>query len=107
MGSLFSLSLVCALLYVVYPVDASDLDEFDNLRQLEPLDGIQRIVYGDANGRVHVLEGDGTRFAEVWVSEYLEGAVAGVFVTDVNDDELQEVVVFTDRGRIYYIDSRD
>ena len=107
MGSLFSLPLVCALLYLVCAANASDLDEFDNLRQLEPLDGVQRIVYGDANGRVHVLEGDGTSFAEVWVSEYLEGAVAGVFVTDVNDDELQEVVVFTDRGRIYYLDSRD
>ena len=107
MGSLFTLSLVCALLYAVCPADASDLDEFDNLRQLEALDGVQRIVYGDANGRVHVLEGNDNRFAEVWVSEYLEGAVAGVFVTDVNDDELQEVVVFTDRGRIYYIDSRD
>ena len=107
MGSLFSLSIFCAILYAVCLADASDLDEFDNLRQLESLDGIQRIVYGDANGRVHVLEGDGTRFAEVWVSEYLEGAVAGVFVTDVNDDKLQEVVVFTDRGRIYYIDSRD
>ena len=74
----------------VCPADASDLDEFDNLRHLETIDNIQRIVYGDANGRVHVLEGDGTRFAEVWVSEYLEGAVAGVFVTDVNDDEFKK-----------------
>ena len=107
MRSLSSLSLVFALLCAVGPTDASDLNEFDNLRRLETIDDIQRIVYGDANGRVHVLEGDGTRFAEVWVSEYLEGAVAGLFVTDVNDDELEEVVVFTDRGRIYYIDSRD
>ena len=95
MSSLSSLSLVFALLCAVGPTDASDLNEFDNLRRLDTIDDIQRIVYGDANGRVHVLEGDGTRFAEVWVSEYLEGAVAGLFVTDVNGDELEEVVVFT------------
>ena len=63
MSSLFSLSLVFALLCAVSPADASDLNEFDNLRHLETIDNIQRIVYGDANGRVHVLEGDGTRFA--------------------------------------------
>ena len=90
MSSLCSLSLAFALLCAVGPTDASDLNEFDNLRRLETIDDIQRIVYGDANGRVHVLEGDGTRFAEVWVSEYLEGAVAGLFVTDVNDDELRK-----------------
>ncbi len=96
---------LCALFNT--PTAASDLDEFDNMRTLETIDGVERIVYGDANGRVHVLEGDGSTFAEVWVSEYMEGAIAGVFVIDVNDDELQEVVVFTDQGRIYYVDSRD
>ena len=62
---------------------------------------------GDANGRIHILEGKDETFTETWVSEYMEGAISGVFVVDVNDDELEEIVVFTDQGRIHYIDSKD
>ena len=46
MSSLSSLSLVFALLCAVGPTDASDLNEFDNLRRLDTIDDIQRIVYG-------------------------------------------------------------
>jgi outer membrane protein assembly factor BamB len=87
--------------------DHSDLAEFDNLRTLSEVDGVERLVLGDANGRVHIFEGGAGTFSEVWVSEYMEGAIGGVFVVDVNDDGLNEIVVFTDQGRIYYIDSKD
>ncbi|MFT5086866.1 MAG: hypothetical protein ACI906_000078 [Candidatus Latescibacterota bacterium] len=84
-----------------------DLNRFDNLRTLESIDGVERLVLGDANGRIHILEGKDETFTETWVSEYMEGAISGVFVVDVNDDELEEIVVFTDQGRIHYIDSKD
>lgn len=87
--------------------DHSDLAGFDNLRTLGEVDGVKRLVLGDANGRVHIFEGGDNTFSEVWVSEYMEGAIGGVFVVDVNDDELDEIVVFTDQGRIYYIGSVD
>ncbi len=101
------IALYCAAAFSAPAASASDLDEFDNLRRLEVRDGVERIAYGDANGRVHILEGKESTFNEVWVSEYMEGAIAGLFVVDVNDDELDEIVVFTDRGRIHYIDSQD
>jgi hypothetical protein len=84
-----------------------DLNRFDNLRTLESIDGVERLVLGDANGRIHILEGKDETFRETWVSEYMEGAISGVFVVDVNDNELEEIVVFTDQGRIHYIDSKD
>ena len=43
----------------------------------------------------------------LWDSDYLEGAVAGVFVLDINDDQLDEIVAYTDHGRVYYFDSQD
>jgi len=103
------LTSILLFLFAQHSTAASraDLDGFDNLRKLEAIDGTQRLVLGDANGRVHIFEGDGETFAETWVSEYMEGAISGVFVIDVNDDELDEIVVFTDQGRFHYIDSKD
>jgi len=82
------------------------LDEFDNIQRLPAVDGGSvRLVLGDANGVIHVYEERDGTFEEAWLSRYLEGAVSGVHVVDVNDDELQEIVVFTDRGRIHYFDT--
>ena len=87
------------------PAYRGDLEEFDNLLRLPSGDGPDRMVLGDNNGRVHVYEArGGTAYTEVWVSEYLEGSVSGVFIVDINDDELDEIVAYTDRGRIYYLD---
>ncbi len=107
--------LVMALItggWALAPLSASatkraNLDEFDNLLFLDEVDGVQRIVMGNANGMVHIYEGKEERFTEVWASDYLEGAIGGLFVVDVNDDELDEIVVFTDQGRIHYLDSVD
>jgi len=83
------------------------LDEFDNLRLLAPAaDGTDRLVLGDNNGLLHVYEKRDGAFDEVWVSDYLEGAVSGIFILDVNDDDLEEIVVFTDQGRFYYFDTQ-
>lgn len=102
-------TILAALFFaaIATAADRTDLDEFDNLRRLDDVDGVQRLVLGDANGRVHIFEGSDDTFAEVWVSEYMEGAIGGVFVIDVNDDELDEIVIFTDQGRVHYIDSKD
>lgn len=85
---------------------AGSLDEMDNV-QLLPASkgGPPRLVLGDTHGLLHVYEQRGDAYAEVWTSGYLEGAVSGVFVVDVNDDELTEVVVFTEQGRIHYFDT--
>jgi hypothetical protein len=88
-------------------IDNADLDEFDNIRVLSKTDSLQRLVLGDANGRVHIYEGKDGLFAETWVSEYMEGAIGGIFVVDVNDDGIDEIVVFTNQGRIHYLDSVD
>ncbi len=105
----FYLASIAALLFAAVgtAADRTDLDEFDNLRILSETDGIERLVLGDANGRVHIFEGGDGTFSEVWVSEYMEGAISGVFVVDINDDAIEEIVIFTDQGRIHYIDSKD
>jgi hypothetical protein len=82
------------------------LDELDNIQPLPvAAEAPFRLVLGDASGVIHVYEERGDAFAEVWLSRYLEGAVSGLVVADVNDDELEEIVVFTDRGRIHYFDT--
>lgn len=88
-------------------VGAGAFAEFDCVRSLPTGEGKPaRIALGDANGLLHVYEARDDGFAEVWVSGYLEGAIAGIEVIDVNDDGLAEIVVFTDRGRIHYLDGQ-
>lgn len=83
------------------------LDEFDGLRLLPSSpDAPARLVLGDTNGLLHVYEKRDGSFEEIWLSDYLEGAISGLFVVDVNDDELDEIVVFTDQGRIHYLDTQ-
>ena len=82
-------------------------DKFDTILYLETSDESKRIVYGDANGRVHILEGKNGQFQEIWLSEYLEGAICGLYLKDINNDGLTEIIVFTEQGRIHYIDVKD
>ena len=87
---------------------AGALNEFGCLRPLPPSgDGPKRLVMGDSNGLLHVYEERDGAFEEIWVSDYLEGAISGLDVVDVNDDELLEIVVFTDRGRLHYFDIQE
>ena len=86
---------------------SSQLEKFDTMLYLETLDETKRIVYGDANGRVHVLEDENGQFEEIWLSEYLEGAICGLYLNDINNDGLNEIIVFTEQGRIHYIDEKD
>ena len=87
------------------PAYRGDLNEFDNIQHLPSGDGPARLVLGDNNGRIHIYEAHGDAYNEVWVSDYLEGAVSGVYIVDINDDELDEIVTYTDQGRIYYFDT--
>lgn len=87
---------------------AGALSEFGCLRSLPPSDdGPKRLVMGDSNGLLHVYEERDGAFEEIWLSDYLEGAISGLDVVDVNDDELLEIVVFTDRGRLHYFDIQE
>jgi len=90
------------------PNDSGALGEFGCLRPLPATaDGQARLVLGDSNGLLHVYEERDDAFEEVWLSDYLEGAVSGLEVVDVDDDGLLEIVVFTDRGRIHYFDIQE
>lgn len=120
MFHLLKTNLLCLLLFLLafppfWTVAAADpsllqnhpgtLDEFDGLQLLPSSpDEPARLVLGDTNGLLHVYEERDGSFEEIWLSDYLEGAISGLFVVDVNDDELDEIVVFTDRGRIHYLD---
>ncbi len=90
-----------------WPAYSGDLDEFDNIQHLPAGEGPARLVLGDNDGRIHVYEARDRTYTEVWDSDYLEGAVAGVFVLDINDDQLDEIVAYTNHGRVYYFDSQD
>ncbi len=90
-----------------WPASSADLDEFDNIQHLPAGEGPARLVLGDFAGRIHIYEERDHTYTEVWESEYLEGAVAGVFVLDIDDDQLDEIVAYTDLGRVYYFDSEN
>ena len=86
------------------------LDEFDNLQLLPAMDDkdpTTRLVLGDANGFVHVYEMVEDTFEEVWISEFLESAVSGIFIVDSDADDLMEILVYTEQGRIHLLDLAD
>jgi hypothetical protein len=82
------------------------LDELDCVLALPQAaeGGLRRFALGDAHGFLHVFEERGQAYDEIWLSEYLESAVAGLFVDDVNLDGLMEIVVYTENGRIHFLD---
>ena len=83
------------------------LDEFAAVSPLPSTSDSARFVLGDSHGFVHVYEQRGKAFQEVWVSEFLESAVGGIFVRDVDADGLAEIVLFTEEGRLHHLDAAD
>ena len=69
--------------------------------------GKERLVLGDIHGFVHVYEKNEGSYQEIWISEYFEGPIGGIFVTDINNDELEELVVYTEDGRFHFLDIED
>ncbi len=82
------------------------LDKFDCLLVLpQTEEKRERFLLGDAHGFLHVYQQREQSYEEVWVSETLESAIAGLFLADVNLDGLDEIVVYTEAGRIHFLDS--
>lgn len=89
-----------------YQMARGALDGFDCLLALPPTEEErERFLLGDAHGFLHVYQRREQAYEEVWVSENLEGPIAGLFLADVNLDALDEIVVYTENGRIYFLDS--
>lgn len=83
-------------------------DEFDCVLPLPPAEeGVERFALGDIHGFVHVYEGRDGAYAEVWISEYLESGVSGLLLADVDLDGLGEILVYTEGGRIHFLDLGD
>ena len=85
-----------------------DLFKFDAFRPLPEVEGQPaRAVMGDINGFIRVYEEREGGYEEVWVSQYFEGGIGAVHVVDIDDDGLQEIVFYTDRGRFHFLDASD
>jgi hypothetical protein len=103
--------LVAATSPTVDPLPAKPklqtLDEFDCIVVLPPAGKQEpdRFALGDAHGFLHVFEQRGQVWDEVWLSEYFESGIAGLFLADVNLDDLDELVLYTEDGRIHFLDS--
>lgn len=86
------------------PLGRGAIDEFDSILALPVGEGSpSRLVIGDSRGFLHVLEQRNDSYEEVWTSEYLEGAVSGLFLANVDEGESPELLAFTDTGRIHYL----
>ena len=80
------------------------IDEFDTIVLLPAREDIPtRLIIGDLRGFLHVYEQRPDAFEEVWTSEYFESAIGGLFVADINEDGLEELIVFTQKGRLHYL----
>lgn len=87
------------------PIELGELERFDLLRVLPVIEGHQpRMILGDIHGFVRVFEQREVGFEEIWVSEYLEGAIGGVEVIDMDNDSKEEIVLYTETGRLHYLD---
>jgi hypothetical protein len=85
-----------------------ELGKFSALQPLPPgPKGKARAVMGDINGFLRVYEQRDGGYEEIWVSQYFEGGIGAVFIVDVDDDELDEIVFYTDRGRFHFLDASD
>lgn len=72
------------------------IDELPQIRILPTGDEESpRVVYGDAEGSLHVVRYVDGRGYEEWKSEPLGSAVLGVFVDDVDADGEFEIVAYT------------
>ena len=80
------------------------IDEFDTAVLLPAKDDTPtRLIIGDLRGFLHVYEQRSDAFEEVWTSEYFESAIGGLFVADINDDDIEDLIVFTQKGRLHYL----
>ena len=80
------------------------IDEFDTAVLLPANDDTPtRLIIGDLRGFLHVYEQRSDAFEEVWTSEYFESAIGGLFVADINDDDIEDLIVFTQKGRLHYL----
>lgn len=70
-------------------------------------DAPARIVYGDRQGVVHMLEMQDGRFREVWNSPPLRAAISEVFVLDIDVDDELEIVAYTESGDIAFYRASD
>ncbi|MCC7265582.1 MAG: hypothetical protein IT369_24000 [Candidatus Latescibacteria bacterium] len=87
------------------PVEEGLLYEMGSLVDLPLSEGMAHFALGDAHGFVHVYEErEVGRYAEVWVSEYLEGGIGGLVLADADGDGQQELIGYTEQGRIFYLD---
>jgi hypothetical protein len=81
------------------------LAELGSLLELPPGEQGRRFALGDQRGFVHAYEQRrGGGFAEVWVSEYLEGGIGGLVLADADGDKREELIAYTDQGRCFYLD---
>lgn len=107
-GLVFGALAACAAAADPLPTAGGAIDEFDNIVALPPkADGVQRFALGDIHGFVHVYERRGAGCHEVWLSDYFESAIAGLFVADVNLDAVDEVIAYTEGGRFHFLDLGD
>ena len=83
------------------------LDEFDALQVLPRKKGAARFILGDARGFARVYERRDKGFHEIWVSEFFESAIGGVFIADLEGDGVDEIALYTDEGRLYFLDVAD
>ena len=60
----------------------------------------RRLVYGDRQGLLHVLEFQEGQSREIWVSQSLKSSVAQVFVIDINADGTLEIIAYSYWGDI-------
>lgn len=113
LGGLLSLTLAAPLTLHAQEHTALELllrrgtlESFDSIQHLPATNRTPaRLVLGDANGYVRVYEQRRDAWDEAWRSRHMEGGIVSIVIADVFEDGLDEIVVFTDQGRIYYLDS--
>ncbi|NKB68809.1 MAG: hypothetical protein GKR89_17220 [Candidatus Latescibacteria bacterium] len=95
---------LCALLplHLLAADSPHALDEFDAMIKL----GEDRLIMGDTHGILHVYEIRDEGYDEVWTSEYMEGAISGLFIGDPDGDGQQDIVVYTETGRLHYLETK-
>lgn len=89
-------------------VPGGAFDELDCVLPLPPdKEGNERFALGDIHGFVHVFERRNGAYDEIWVSDHLESPVAGLLLADLNLDVIGEILVYTEGGRLHYLDLND
>ena len=84
------------------------IDEMHSIRLIHSEGGEDiRIVYGDRLGLIHAVRFKDRRFQEEWVSPKLRGPISEVFILDINDDERDEIVAYTELGEIIIFRASD